>query len=43
MKKWFIKNWNTFAVGFSLGVAIMVIFDIIENVIIKIALIISSN
>jgi hypothetical protein len=41
MKEWLKNNWNTFVVGYSIGVTTMVILDLIFDIIIKIAILIN--
>ena len=42
MKNWIKDNWNTFAVGYAIGVTTMVIFELTESIIVKIAILITK-
>jgi hypothetical protein len=43
MKNWIKNNWNTFVVGYAIGVTTMVIFDLIDSIIMKIAILITQQ
>jgi hypothetical protein len=43
MKSWIKNNWNTLVVGYAIGVTIMIIFDLIDSIIIKIAILITQH
>jgi hypothetical protein len=43
MKNWIKNNWNTFIVGYAAGVTIMVVFDMIDSIVVKIAILITQH
>lgn len=43
MKKWIKNNWNTFAVGYAIGLTTMVLFDLIDSIVLKIAILITQH
>ena len=43
MKNWIKNNWNTFVVGYAIGITTMVIFDLIDSIVMKIAILITQQ
>jgi len=43
MKNWIKKNWNTFLCGYVVGTIVMVTFDLIDSIVMKIAILITKN
>lgn len=43
MKNWIKNNWNTFLFGYAIGITTMVIFNLIDSIIMKIAILITQR
>jgi hypothetical protein len=42
MKNWIRNNWNTFVVGYIVGLTFMVMLNAIDSIIIKIAILLND-
>ena len=38
MKKWLKNNWNTLVLGYSIGLTSKLVFDFIDSIVVKIAI-----